>query len=220
MKPNISNKLFIDAVLDQHRRQVFKELKVWQQEWYLAGGTGLALQLGHRRSFDFDLFGYKKLVPEDRAKVVRVFGDKTRFTLDTDQQLTWITGTEIKISLTYTSHTLLHPKIDTGSVPLASIADIASDKAFVIGRRGEYRDYVDLIFILKKGLDLATLIKESKQRYGAMFDEKLFLEQLDYLADLTDFTVEFVGRSLAPEKVGQFLHQQVIDYLTFRKVVP
>lgn len=213
MKPNISNRLFTDAVLDQHRRQVFKELRAWQQEWYLAGGTGLALQLGHRRSFDFDLFGYKKLIPEDRAKVIRVFGDKTRFTLDTDQQLTWITGTEIKISLTYTSHTPLHPQIDTGSVPLASIADIASDKAFVIGRRGEYRDYVDLTFILKKGLDLATIIKESRQRYGAMFEEKLFLEQLDYLDDLTEFTIDFIADPLTPDQVKDFLHRQIKAYL-------
>lgn len=219
MRPNIS-KLFIDAVLDQHRLRVFQKLRAWRQGWYLAGGTSLALQLGHRRSFDFDLFGYKKLVPADRAKVVRVFGDKTRFTLDTDQQLTWITETNVKVTLTYASSRLLHSQIDTDSVPLAAIADIASDKAFVIGRRGEYRDYVDLTFILKKGLGLATITKEARQKYGAMFEEKLFLEQLDYLADLTDFTVEFVGKSLTPKAVKQFLHQQVIDYLTFRKVVP
>jgi len=47
--------LFLDQ-LDKERRQVFKKLKVFSSSFVLAGGTAIMLQIGHRLSYDFDLF--------------------------------------------------------------------------------------------------------------------------------------------------------------------
>ena len=43
-------------ILDNTRQQIFEKLPVHTKNYYLSGGTGLALQLGHRISHDFDFF--------------------------------------------------------------------------------------------------------------------------------------------------------------------
>ena len=50
-------------VLDSQRAEVFNKLGDGFENWYLAGGTALALQIGHRISFDFDLFSQHKIDP-------------------------------------------------------------------------------------------------------------------------------------------------------------
>ena len=47
--------MFYD-ILDKRRIDILPLLKLFKEEYYLAGGTALALQLGHRDSVDFDLF--------------------------------------------------------------------------------------------------------------------------------------------------------------------
>lgn len=212
MQVNISN-LFIDQVLDPPQRLVWPKLGKIEGEFYLAGGTALAMQLKHRKSVDFDLFTPQKISSRLREQVISVFGDRMRFTMDTDEQLTWLTDNRVKITLAYTPYAPLHPKIKTGVVDLANIKDIASDKAFTLGRRGEYRDYVDLMFILQYGIGLETIIKEAAQRYKAMFDEKLFLEQLDYMEDIGDAVIEFIGKPLTKAEVHDFLHTKIKAYL-------
>lgn len=216
MNPVTSN--LSTNVLGPAHQRVFDQLETFKETGYLAGGTGLALQLGHRKSFDFDIFTQNKITPQARENVIQLFGQNIRFTMDTPEQLTWITDQEIKITLAYTPYAPLHPVIKTSSISLAGIEDIASDKAFTIGRRGQYRDYVDLAFILKSGRQLAAIIQETQKRYQALFDEKLFLEQLDYLDDLTELTVDFIADPLTPDQVKDFLHHQIKAYLASQKI--
>jgi hypothetical protein len=44
------------SVLDQKRKKLLPLFQIFKKDFYLAGGTGLALQLGHRKSYDFDFF--------------------------------------------------------------------------------------------------------------------------------------------------------------------
>jgi len=39
--------------------------------FHLAGGTGLALQIGHRKSFDFDFFTDKQFSPEELSSIIK-----------------------------------------------------------------------------------------------------------------------------------------------------
>ena len=48
-------------VLDSEQQEIFNNLSIFQDEFYLAGGTALALQLGHRKSIDLDLFSREDL---------------------------------------------------------------------------------------------------------------------------------------------------------------
>ncbi|MGC9031762.1 MAG: nucleotidyl transferase AbiEii/AbiGii toxin family protein [Minisyncoccia bacterium] len=61
-------------VITSEARKIFDELRNFPQ-FYLAGGTGLALQLGHRISIDFDLFWEKEIPKDLLPKIRKVFKD-------------------------------------------------------------------------------------------------------------------------------------------------
>ena len=210
---NATSKLFINSVLAIPQQQTWPNLAVFASNFYLAGGTGLALQLNHRKSVDFDLFTQEKIDPIWRRKVINVFGESTRFTMDSTEQLTWFTANGVKITLAYTPHAPLYSLLKTDSIPLETIADIAANKAFVVGRRGEYRDYVDLAFVLQAHHPLETIVRDAKKKYGAMFEEKLFLEQLTYFDDLSNTIVELVESHHTPTTIKEKLQTAAQQYI-------
>lgn len=212
------SKLFID-ILDKDRLKVFGQLKDFKSGRYLVGGTALALQLGHRKSEDFDIFSNFQIQRNDKEEAIKVFGEKVRFTVDNPKQLTFLTSESVKVTFAYTPNRPLHKLISDRLLPLPmlSVNDIASDKAFTIGRRAAYRDYVDLYFILESGASLGKIIHETAKRYGAMFEEKLFLEQMEYMEDLINREINFVVRPRTFEEIQEFLHRQVRSYLVDRK---
>ncbi len=214
------SRLFIE-ILDKDKAEVFEQLRVFRHGRYLVGGTALALQLGHRKSVDFDLFSNVKISLQDREEVIKIFGGNLHFTADNQNQLTFLTARSVKVTFAYTPYRPFHILTANKSLPLPllSVADIASDKAFTIGRRAAYRDYVDLYFILKSGMPLPKIVQETAKRYGAMFEEKLFLEQLEFMGDLKDRQIDFIGKPKTFEEIHEFLHQQVKLYLTKSKIV-
>ena len=95
------------------------------------------------------------------------------------------------------------------------IKDIAVQKAYTIGRRGEYRDYFDLYTILKLGFyDLTKIIETAKKVYGSVFEEKIFLQQLVYFDDLLNFDIipDSTEKLPTKEEVKRFLEKLVSDY--------
>ncbi|MFZ0453714.1 MAG: hypothetical protein WAM24_08170 [Ignavibacteriaceae bacterium] len=56
------------SILDKKRRELLPLLKKFKDKFYLAGGTALALQLGHRRNDDFDFFSFEHLEIENLQK--------------------------------------------------------------------------------------------------------------------------------------------------------
>lgn len=100
--------------------------------------------------------------------------------VDTLDELTVFTISNVKITFLYYPFKPLFEHIKTeAGLRLFPIKEIALQKAYTIGRRGEYRDYFDLYTILKSGhINLKELTAGGKQVYNGAFDEKLFLEQL------------------------------------------
>ena len=138
--------MFSEAIkLEQ--RGVFDKLKNFP-EFYLAGGTALALQIGHRISVDFDLFFGRNLPDSLLKKVRRIFkGSKIKVQINHSEQLTLnLNSTQ----LTFVKYPYpLISKLETYQrVKLLSVPEIAATKAFTVGRRITFKDYVDLYFIL------------------------------------------------------------------------
>ncbi len=94
-------------------------------------------------------------------------------------------------------------------VSLSSFKDIASDKAYAIGRRPEYRDYVDLFIILKNGFKIEQTILDASDKFGGEFSEKLFLSQLVYFEDIKDFSVDFIKEKHTIEEIKDFFKKEV-----------
>ncbi len=201
-------------LLDRDRMEALERLKPFRKEAVLAGGTALFLQIAHRFSFDFDIFLQRELKRADLLKLRKLLEIK-EVRLNTSEQLNIVTSKNILITLVYYPYKALFKTVSTVSLPFFSIKDIALDKAFTIGRRGLWRDYVDLFFLLKnKYIDLPETIKLAEKKFDLEFNPRLFFEQLTYFQDLKIETtkVSFIKEKYSSQEIKAFLTNQVEDF--------
>ncbi|MDP1722027.1 MAG: nucleotidyl transferase AbiEii/AbiGii toxin family protein [Candidatus Gottesmanbacteria bacterium] len=207
-------KLFLE-ILDDARISVLKKLSACAKDAVLAGGTSLALQIGHRRSFDFDLF-IPRPIPRTLYKSIQeLFHESPMKHVDTGDQLTVELSSGIEITFLYYWYAPLYPPIPMAALPLCDKSDIATDKAMTIGRRNAWRDYVDFFFLLKdRHVTLAQIITDAEKRFGNEFSKKLFLQQLSYTGDIKDFSITYIGGIHTPQEITEFLERQAKNYAT------
>lgn len=205
--------------LDKERQQVFEKLAVFSDRYILAGGTAIMLQIGHRLSYDFDLFAKDKPTDNLLRKIQQVFGNQVKPYLRTDEILSVKTPDDIEITFVWHPFTILQKPLQTGYLPLFHLDDLAANKAYTIGRRGAWRDYVDLFFLLKwKFYTLEKLVNLANKKFTGEFHDKLFLEQLTFFDDVEIIPTNFLKESYTDSEIKSFLEQQVKVYL--KKVLP
>jgi hypothetical protein len=206
------SRLYINQALTPNQKVVFEKLRSLKQTGVMAGGTALSLQLGHRRSYDFDIFTSKNISPNLSWEVKKIFGKKIKIVQDSEVEFTFFTPKKVKITFFYYPFKPLYKTIKTSSVALFDWRDIAADKAYSLGRRPIWRDYVDLFFIIKKGQGLKKIISDAQKKFEGLFSEKLFLGQLIYLGDLQDFRIDFLKESFQPKEIINFFEKEVKKY--------
>lgn len=206
--------------LDSERKKIWRQdLPRIAGDGVLGGGTALAFQLRHRISYDFDVFYQKAVSPQLLVSVNKHFGQQNiDLLVNTGDELSVLVKKEVKLTFLYFPFPPLHESVKTASLPLFDLRDLASNKAYALGRRPAYRDYVDLFFILKKGLKLATIIKEAEKRFGGNFSEKLFLEQLTYFEDLQAGKIEFLRKPHSQQEIEGFLEEKVKKYSALKNM--
>lgn len=168
-------------ILDKKRLSLLPKLKfLKKQGFYLAGGTALALQIGHRVSVDFDFYNPAAF---DSEKILAEFQENSaKTTLIQKAKNTLIAKIEgIDISLFTYQYKLLHPLVITGSFNLASLEDIAAMKLIAIIQRGVRRDFIDLYFLIKL-LGLNKVFQLTQKKYHP-FNKYLGLQALTYFTD-------------------------------------
>lgn len=209
------SKIYLE-ILDKKRQAIFSRLSVFKNSGYLAGGTALALQINHRKSVDFDVFVEKPITGYLRKKINKVFG-KQEFYINTSDQISFKTKGEIGVTFVWYYYPLLYPSIKTYFLNLASVDDIATDKAETIGRRAVWRDYVDIFFLLKKNIiTLEKIMKLAKRKFQGEFVETQFLQQLPYFTDLIVTPMEYINKQYNEQEIKSFLEKQVEGYLKKR----
>jgi len=201
------SRLYFD-ILTKEQRETLRSLKVFSRHGILAGGTALAMQLGHRRSYDFDIFFPQPISKRLLLKVKDHF-KKVQVLVDTSDELTLITPLGVKASFVFYPFRPLYKTISTAHLRIYSWKDIALDKAYAIGRRGEWRDYIDLYFGMKNGLSLKKIIKEARKKFGDLFSEKLFLSQLCYFGDIKDFSIDLVKGEIIPLQLQKYFEREI-----------
>lgn len=147
-------------------------------DFYLAGGTALAMQIGHRISYDLDFFSATNpLGMEERTALAhelrRVGSITIKRESDTQVHAT-IMGAEV--SFVYQHHPLLFPVIEVKGIHLAQATDIGLMKLSAIKDRGTRRDFVDL-YCLRQVASLKTLFQLLPQKY---YDRPDFSVHLAY----------------------------------------
>ena len=184
------------------------------KDFYLVGGTALALQIGHRISVDFDFFSQKELPINLLQKVKQVFpGIEIKVGYkEARQQITFLLG-GIKTTFFYYPYPVIKPFKKYKNTLLASIEEIAAMKAFAIGKRLSYKDYIDWYFLLsEKRVNLQQVIELSKKKFGGDFNSRLFLSQLVSIVDLPTSEIEFLRDPVDRKTVQSFLEKTIRDF--------
>lgn len=148
-----------------------------QYRFYLAGGTALALQLGHRQSVDFGFFtqerGMGSLVEE---WLVQLTGAAVR-----DRDADTLHGELQSVFVSFIGgyrYPTIEPLVVSEGLSLANLLDIALMKLLAITHRATVRDYVDLAAILRSGVDLQALLERATAKYGPQFNPLVALRSL------------------------------------------
>jgi len=156
------------------------------QRAYLAGGTALALQIGHRMSVDLDFFTQEQF---DENLVATELSHLSQFK---EQSRSWATVLgwvgETKFSIFYYKPELIKETIPFEGIKLAHKKDIAAMKLLAMSDRGLKRDFID-IFLLSKEFSLDEMLGFYNAKFGSA-EEKLYaiIKGLNYFADATDDT--------------------------------
>lgn len=203
------SRLYTKEVLTANQKAVFNKLKALKQIGVMAGGTALAFQLAHRRSYDFDIFTSRKIPPNLSWEMRKIFGKKIKVVQESENELTFFAPSKFKVTFFYYPFRPLYKIIKTSSISIFDWRDVAADKAYTLGRRPIWRDYVDLFFIIRKSHGLKKIIRDAKKKFGGLFSEKLFLEQLIYLEDIQDFKIDFLKESFQPQKIKKFFEKEI-----------
>lgn len=136
--------------------------------FYLAGGTGLALHLGHRYSIDLDFFSKdaNSVGPDERASMREALEDPA-LVIEHDKDATFVASWRgVGISFFRLQfYPLVQPPMLLGSVPVATVQEIGAMKLAAIIGRGTRKDLVDLYFILRYE-ELESLFAVAARKYS------------------------------------------------------
>jgi predicted nucleotidyltransferase component of viral defense system len=200
-------------VLTPKARELFPKLARFRTDFYLAGGTALALQINHRVSIDFDLFSDEPIARKLLRLVEGVFTESDREVMvnNSDELSMNIDG--VKFTFLYYPFPLCLPLRDEEPIPLLSVKEILATKAYTIGRRSEFKDYVDLYAGLKNGhATLREVIDLARKKYGNAFNDRLFLEQLVHLEDTPEAPLVFLGTRIERPEIKRFFSEAVSSF--------
>jgi len=198
-------------IFDKQQVELLQYLKLFQRTFYLVGGTAIALHLGHRRSIDFDLFTPSNLIkPRIKKKLNQIPFKQIPIFEDYDQLHLLLNN--VKLTFFNFPFIIDHPiKVDS-FITMPSLLSLASMKAFALGRRSKWQDYVDLYFILKKNYIVKQISKEASLNFPSQFSEKLFREQLAFHKDI-DYSepVEYLVPAVSEEEIKSFLIDKALE---------
>lgn len=200
-------------ILSQRQVQLLPLIKQFKKEYFLVGGTAIALYLGHRRSIDFDLFKFSTIKPLKIINTISAFGNSYSITRRVTEQLN-VTVADVKLTFfQYPFKISVTEKLaDIINVP--ALLDLAAMKAYALGRRSKWKDYVDLYFLLNEHFTVKQISERATEIFGELFSEKLFRAQLSYFDDI-DFaeSVDYLVQPVPEIMIKSTLTDKAIDFL-------
>jgi predicted nucleotidyltransferase component of viral defense system len=168
-------------------QDVFQELgrQSFISRFYLAGGTALALQLGHRLSVDLDFFSdTDELGPESQQEIIRALQKRFPVEVDAGGLSSLLIGIEGSyVGFFSYSYPLLSPTVSVAGVRLAGLLDIGLMKLDAVAGRGSRKDFYDLYFLVQE-IPLEELLEQGQNKYPQVRDFSMMV-----LTALADFSI-------------------------------
>lgn len=170
-------------ILTQEQHELLPLVALFKKDFGMVGGTAIALHLGHRESVDFDMFSKEKFsnislrrkIEQVRRIDKELVNKKTEFTfLIGSVQFTFF---EYPFDIDYSEHF-------ENVARLPTLVTLAAMKAYALGQRAKWKDYVDLYFIMRDHHSLHEIERATENIFGDSFNPKLLRQQLAYFEDI------------------------------------
>ncbi len=193
-------------ILTANQLKLLPLVKEFSRDYYLVGGTAIALHLGHRRSIDFDLFTSGRLKKQSIKRTIARHKCPVSDVLFEDSEQLHLVVHDVKLTFFSYPYRIDAPVDFEQIIHIPDLLTLAAMKAYALGGRAKWKDYVDLYFLLRDHFSLAQISEKSKDLFGVYYNEKLFREQLCYFQDVDHSEkVDFVVPAVSDEQIEQFL---------------
>ena len=173
-------------ILNSNQLELLSVMEQFKREFYLVGGIAIALHIGHRRSIDFDLFKLSTLNHKKNLDKLNASGYQYTVTRRVEEQMNLIINGVKVTFFQYPFEITAKEKFET-YFRLPSLLDLAAMKAYALGRRSKWKDYVDLYYLLNGYFSIEVISHRATEIFGDLYSEKLFRSQLCYFDDV-DYT--------------------------------
>lgn len=172
--------------------------------FYLAGGTALSLQLGHRLSVDLDFFTPTEDVPTVRPVLEKTLASFNATLADSSWGNLVYLARNIRLGFYGYGFPLVAPLVEKENIRLASVEDIALMKLDALLSRAARKDFYDLYFICQK-ISLRQLFDLAPKKYPSVRDfESQTVKRLVYF--------ESAEQDVDPTMIQSVAWQTVKDY--------
>ena len=131
--------------------------------FYLVGGTALALWLGHRKSIDLDFFTHKNFDSQTLAFTLEK--ELNAINIETGNNLVRCFISEVKIEFISHQYPLLKEPKKIDNIILSSVEDLAAFKLNAVVNRGSKKDFWDIAYLLKQ-FNLNQVLNFYSQKYN------------------------------------------------------
>ena len=202
--------------LTTETRQAFHQVASlpFIKSFYLAGGTGLALHLGHRFSVDLDLFSTDETaVGPDQRDAMRMLLDDQSLSITYDKDGTFVASwQDVGISFfRLPLYPLVQPPVLLESIPLATIPEIGAMKLAAIIDRGTRKDMVDLYYLLQI-VSLETIFEVASVKYARVRSFPISaIRALAYFADAEALPMPRMLDRTPWSKMKKYLEHQAME---------
>ncbi|MFH1233143.1 MAG: nucleotidyl transferase AbiEii/AbiGii toxin family protein [Patescibacteria group bacterium] len=170
-------------ILTKEQLELLPLLKMFSKDFGLVGGTAIALHIGHRRSIDFDLFTNRVFKNQNILNKILKISKINRIIVNKLDELTLIIK-GVKFTFFYFPYIITYNKKVDNFINMPDLLTLSAMKAFALGMRAKWKDYVDLYFIIKDYFHNNEITKRGKKIFNNEFNEKIFRGQLAYFKDI------------------------------------
>lgn len=180
----------------------------------LVGGTAIALQMGHRRSIDIDLFSNKKIIKQKVARELEITFPGIECFISEHGITTRIDGVKVDIFDDWMIPFKEDPIVEE-NIRIASLKDLSAFKLTAITERREKKDYIDLFFLFQKFGGL-TLLREYHS-YNSLLSAKSLLFALEEVneAQINGTPMPEMIAEVSWEAIANCMHLAAKDFLNF-----
>ena len=177
------------------------------RDFYLAGGTALALHLGHRRSVDLDFFSADPFSQDLLVATLQALPEFSLVAKSTQTLHLNVSGT--KVSFIGYSYPLLFPLELFRGLAVADVRDIACMKLSALASRGSRRDFIDL-YVAAQRYGLPRLLEFFQRKFAEANYSVIHVQKsLVYFVDAEKEPMPAMLLPLSWEEVKAFFLREV-----------